>query len=151
MIWPTTQSAAATTSRRQPMAAVTRRPRGTTSAALSESRRRSTAGPAQGSRGVRSVAVMGWVYPFRAPSVEQNRAQVEPAQHAVGGLRVDARLAACGQHLGAGGGERLGLHGCHDFTVAAHGFGAFAVLRRRRVAAQQAAEAVHPLPQARAD
>src|SRR3954451_12762767 len=99
MIWPSTHSTAATTSRRHPMAAVTRTPRGTTSAALSESRRRSTAGPAQGSRAVRSVAVMGWVYPFRAPSVDQYRAQVEPAQHAVGGLRVAARLATDSEHL----------------------------------------------------
>src|SRR6476469_2873227 len=141
MIWPSTQSAAATTSRRHPMAAVTRRPRGTTSAALSESRRRSTAGPAQGSRGVRSVAVMRWVYPFRGPSVEQNRAQIEPCQHAVGRLRVDARLATGGEHLRARGGERFGLHGCHDLTVAAHGFGALTVLSRHQVAAQQAVEA----------
>src|SRR5690348_936277 len=132
MIWPSTHSAAATTSTRQPSAAATRSPRGTTSAALSESRRRSTAGPAQGSRGVRSVAVMGPVYPVCPASVEQYRAQVEPAHHAVGRLRVDARLPAGGEHLRAGGGQRFGLHVLHDLTVAAHGFGPFAVLRGRR-------------------
>src|SRR6476646_11474779 len=136
MIWPSTQSAAATTSSRHPMAAATRNPRGTTWAACSESRRRSTAGPAQGSRGVRSDAVMRPVYPFRGASVEQHRAQVEPAQHPVGCLGVDAGLAARGQHLRTGGGEGLGLHGGDDLVVTAYGLGVLAVLGGLRVAAQ---------------
>src|SRR5262245_5534967 len=138
MTCPTTHSAAATTSSRHPSAAATRRPLGTWSAAFSGSRRRSTPGPAQGSRGVRSDAVMAPVYPFGTPSVEQYGAQVEPSQHPIGGFGVDAGLAARGQHLGAGGREGLGLYRGHHLPVAAHGLGVLAVLGRRRVAAQEA-------------
>src|ERR1700733_13772527 len=134
MIWPITHSANATTSSRPPSAAANRNPR-RTKAPTSAPSGGGAAGLAQGSREVRSVAVMTMVYPFRIGSVEQHGAQVEPAEHTISRLGVDTWLAPGRQHLRAGGGERLGLGQRRDFAVPAHLLELLVVLGGSRFAA----------------
>src|SRR5690606_34418014 len=80
-------------------------------------------------------------------SVEQDRAQVEPAQDPVGRLGVDARLPAGREDPLARRGQRVGLHLLRELASPAQRLDPLPLLLGRRIPAEQGLHPAHPLVQ----